>query len=102
MGEADRKMLKMAIKSANTGSQVKNRVIPAETIQKYKKKVDQLSPQIEEILLEEKQERAIREAEMKVQKSENLLKHASEIYSRPARTWFQTNKEKKTKKQSKK
>ncbi|CDS04147.1 hypothetical protein LRAMOSA07102 [Lichtheimia ramosa] len=101
VGEADRKMLKMAIKSANTGSQVKNRVIPAETIQKYKKKVDQLSPQIEEILLEEKQERAIREAEMKVQKSENLLKHASEIYSRPARTWFQTNKEKKTKKQSK-
>ncbi|KAI7887328.1 DEAD-domain-containing protein [Lichtheimia hyalospora FSU 10163] len=101
VGEADRKMLKMAIKSANTGSQVKNRVIPAETIQRYKKKVDQLSPQIEEILLEEKQERAIREAEMKVQKSENLLKHASEIYSRPARTWFQSNKEKKTKKQSK-
>ncbi|CDH57360.1 dead-domain-containing protein [Lichtheimia corymbifera JMRC:FSU:9682] len=101
VGEADRKMLKMAIKSANTGSQVKNRVIPAETIQKYKKKVDQLSPQIEEILQEEKQERAIREAEMKVQKSENLLKHASEIYSRPARTWFQTNKEKKTKKHSK-
>ncbi|KAI9323735.1 P-loop containing nucleoside triphosphate hydrolase protein [Dichotomocladium elegans] len=100
VGEADRKMLKMAIKSASAGSQVKNRVIPAETIQKYKKKVDALAPQIQEILQEEKEERAIREAEMKVHKSENMLKHAQEIYSRPARTWFQSNQEKKAKKQA--
>lgn len=85
----------MAIKSATAGSQVKNRVVPAEAIQKYKKKVDKLTPQIEEILQEEKEERALRNAEMQLQKGENMIKHSSDIYSRPARTWFKTNKEKK-------
>ncbi|KAI7848572.1 P-loop containing nucleoside triphosphate hydrolase protein [Circinella umbellata] len=95
VGESDRKMLKMAIKSAAAGSQVKNRVVPAESIQKYKKKVEKLTPQIEEILQEEKEERALRNAEMQLQKGENMIKHSSDIYSRPARTWFKTNKEKK-------
>ncbi|KAI9490348.1 P-loop containing nucleoside triphosphate hydrolase protein [Zychaea mexicana] len=95
VGESDRKMLKMAIKSANAGSQVKNRVVPAEAIQKYKKKVEKLTPQIEEILQEEKEERALRNAEMQLQKGENLIRHSTDIYSRPARTWFKTNKEKK-------
>ncbi|KAI9252985.1 P-loop containing nucleoside triphosphate hydrolase protein [Phascolomyces articulosus] len=100
VGEADRKMLKMAIKSATAGSQVKNRVVPTEAIQKYKKKVDKLTPQIEEILQEEKEERALRNAEMQLQKGENIIKHSTDIYSRPARTWFKTNKEKKQAKRS--
>ncbi|KAI8381562.1 P-loop containing nucleoside triphosphate hydrolase protein [Radiomyces spectabilis] len=93
VGEADRKMLKMAIKSAPS-SQVKNRVVANEILQKYKARIEGLSTQIEEILQEEKEERALRQAEMEVRKSENLLKHGEEIYARPARTWFQTEKEK--------
>lgn len=31
---------------------------------------------------------------MELKKGENMIKHEAEIYSRPARTWFQTSKEK--------
>lgn len=95
VGESDRKMLKMAIKSS-VGAQVKNRVVNHEVVQRYKQKVESLGPQIKEVLAEEKQERAIRNAEMQLKKSENMLHHGAEIYARPARTWFQTEKEKKT------
>ncbi|KAI8086976.1 P-loop containing nucleoside triphosphate hydrolase protein [Gilbertella persicaria] len=94
VGEADRKMLKMAIKSAQ-GSQVKNRVVNHDLIQKYKQKVESLSDQIKEVLAEEKEEKALRNAEMQLKKSENMLLHSDEIYARPARTWFQTGSEKK-------
>ncbi|KAI8890741.1 DEAD-domain-containing protein [Backusella circina FSU 941] len=94
VGEADRKMLKMAIKSS-VGAQVKNRVVAHDVIQRYKNKVESLAPQIKEVLAEEKEERALRNAEMQIKKSENMIKHGDEIYSRPARTWFQTEKEKK-------
>lgn len=97
VGEADRKMLKMAIKSS-VGAQVKNRVVNHELVQRYKQKVESLGPQIKEVLAEEKQERAIRNAEMQLKKSENMLHHGAEIYARPARTWFQTETEKKTNK----
>lgn len=35
-----------------------------------------------------------RKAEMELKKGQNLIEHADEIYSRPARTWFQTGKQK--------
>ena len=31
---------------------------------------------------------------MELKKGQNMIEHEAEIYSRPARTWFQTNKEK--------
>jgi ATP-dependent RNA helicase DDX27 len=31
---------------------------------------------------------------MEVKKGQNMLEHEAEIYSRPARTWFQTGKDK--------
>ena len=31
---------------------------------------------------------------MELKKGQNLLEHGDEIYSRPARTWFQSEKEK--------
>ncbi len=31
---------------------------------------------------------------MELQKGENMLKHGEEIFSRPARTWFQSSKDK--------
>ena len=94
VGESDRKMLKMAIKSAQ-GSQVKNRVVPHELVARYKTKIEGLADQIKEVLAEEKEEKAIRNAEMQLKKSENMLLHGDEIYARPARTWFQTETEKK-------
>lgn len=36
----------------------------------------------------------MRKAEMELKKGQNLIEHEKEIYSRPARTWFQSEKEK--------
>ena len=43
---------------------------------------------------EEREERELRRAELQVAKAENMIEHEAEIFSRPARTWFQTTREK--------
>ncbi|KAI9291296.1 DEAD-domain-containing protein [Neoconidiobolus thromboides FSU 785] len=97
VGEADRKLLKAAIKS-NTDKQnnpVKHRNLPQELVEKYSKKLSKLAPKIEAILKEEKEEKMLSKAEMEITKAENLMKHEAEIKARPARTWFQSSSEKK-------
>ena len=42
----------------------------------------------------EREEMELRKAEMEAQKAENMVEHEAEIAARPARTWFQTSKEK--------
>ena len=44
---------------------------------------------------EEHAEKAMRLAEMEAQKATNMMEHQDEIAARPARTWFQTPREKK-------
>jgi ATP-dependent RNA helicase DDX27 len=94
IGEADRKLLKMAVKSSNK-QQVKHRVVPAELISKYKAKLEAITEEVKDVMKQETEDKAIRQAEMELKKSENLLQHSNEIYSRPARTWFQSDKDKK-------
>ncbi|GAA5814296.1 hypothetical protein MFLAVUS_007790 [Mucor flavus] len=91
--ESDRKMLKMAIKSS-AGAQVKNRVVNHEVVQRYKQKVESLGRQIKEFLAEEKQGRAIRNAEMQLKKSENMLHHGAEIYKQRQTTGNEDHKSK--------
>lgn len=50
---------------------------------------------ITEIIDEEKHEKEVLAAEMELKKGENMLKYKNEIESRPKRTWFMTEKEKK-------
>ena len=45
-------------------------------------------------LQEEREEMELRKAEMEAAKAENMVEHEAEIHARPARTWFQTKKEK--------
>ncbi|KAF9206871.1 nucleolar DEAD-box protein required for synthesis of 60S ribosomal subunit [Haplosporangium sp. Z 27] len=94
-GENDRKLLKMAIKNADKKT-VKNRVIPQDVITRYRERVEGLTESVKEIMMEEKEDKIMRQAEMEMKKSSNLLKHEDEIYSRPAKTWFQTSDEKKS------
>ncbi|KAF9215185.1 nucleolar DEAD-box protein required for synthesis of 60S ribosomal subunit [Podila verticillata] len=93
-GENDRKLLKMAIKNADKKT-VKHRVIPQDVITRYRERVEGLTDGVKEVMAEEKEDKALRQAEMEMRKSQNLLKHEDEIYSRPAKTWFQTADEKK-------
>ena len=47
-------------------------------------------------LQEEREEMELRKAEMEAAKAENMVEHEAEIHARPARTWFQTRREKET------
>jgi ATP-dependent RNA helicase DDX27 len=54
-----------------------------------------MKDEVEAVYQEEKEEKAIRQAEMELKKRQNKIEHGKEIMSRPARTWFQTEKQKK-------
>ncbi|KAJ2451829.1 nucleolar DEAD-box protein required for synthesis of 60S ribosomal subunit [Coemansia sp. RSA 2336] len=94
VGETDRKMLKMAVKNSPK-EKIKQRVVPSEVLVKYRAKIDEVAEQIKQIYSDERQEKMLQEAEMQVAKASNLIKHKSEIQSRPRRTWFQSSKERK-------
>lgn len=116
VGEADRKMLKAAIKRASGEDQVRHRHVPPEAVAKWAHKLEGLKEDISGVLHDEKEEKQVsrpvvcsyrggagltplfaaqlRQAEMELRKGQNLIAHEEEIYSRPARTWFQTGKEK--------
>ncbi|WVO19122.1 ATP-dependent RNA helicase DRS1 [Cryptococcus decagattii] len=93
VGEADRKMLKAAIKQAEA-DQVRHRIIPNEAVTAMKEKLEGFKDDIQEILKEEKEEKLLRQADMEIKKGQNMVEHETEIFSRPARTWFQSGKEK--------
>jgi ATP-dependent RNA helicase DDX27 len=94
VGEADRKVLKAAIKHTAAEDQVRHRVLPIDTVQHWSDKLVELKDEISEVLREEKEEKQLRQAEMELKKGQNMVEYQQEIFSRPARTWFQTSKEK--------
>jgi ATP-dependent RNA helicase DDX27 len=53
-----------------------------------------MEDEIDEILKEEKEEKQLASASMELTRGENLVKHEDEIMSRPKRTWFESEKEK--------
>ena len=87
-------MLKAAIKHASGEDQVRHRHVPPEAVAKWSQKLNDLKDEIAGVLQEEKEEKQLRHAEMELKKGQNLLEHEEEIHSRPARTWFQSEKEK--------
>ncbi|KAF8898718.1 P-loop containing nucleoside triphosphate hydrolase protein [Infundibulicybe gibba] len=94
VGEADRKMLKATIKHGAGEDRVRHRVVPAEVVSKWAQKLETMKHEISAVLEDEKEEKHLRQAEMELKKGQNMIEHEEEIFSRPARTWFQTNKEK--------
>ncbi|KAJ3509447.1 hypothetical protein NLJ89_g5219 [Agrocybe chaxingu] len=94
VGEADRKLLKAVIKHSSWEDQVRHRIVPSEVLQTWVQKLEGLTGEVTEILKEEKEEKHFRQAEMELKKGQNMIEHEAEIFSRPARTWFQTGKEK--------
>ncbi|TKY84733.1 hypothetical protein EX895_005813 [Sporisorium graminicola] len=93
VGEADRRMLKLAIKKSSA-EQIKHRIIPAAVASRMLETLEELKPEVDAVLREEKEEKALRIAEMELKKGENMAAHADEIFSRPKRTWFQTGADK--------
>lgn len=54
-----------------------------------------MDDEVQAVLAEEKEEKAMTVAERDIKKGENLVVHETEILSRPKRTWFETDKDKK-------
>ncbi|RDX68557.1 DEAD-box ATP-dependent RNA helicase 28 [Mucuna pruriens] len=77
------------------GSKLRSRIVAEQSILKWSNIIEQMEDQIDEVLQEEREERVLRKAEMEATKAENMIAHREEIFSRPKRTWFVTEKEKK-------
>ena len=93
--EPDRKVVKQAVKAARDQSaKVVSRQVPIEDTDKWMKKLGELETEIEEVLQEEKEERALSITERDLKRGVNLIEHEDEIKSRPRRIWFESEKEK--------
>ncbi|KAF2200178.1 DEAD-domain-containing protein [Delitschia confertaspora ATCC 74209] len=98
--EPDRKVVKAAVKAARgQGAKVASRQIPIEEVDAWQKKIKDLEDEIEEVLKEEKEERALSITERDLKRGENLIQHEDEIKARPRRTWFQSEKDKQAEKE---
>ncbi|KAK3954172.1 P-loop containing nucleoside triphosphate hydrolase protein [Pseudoneurospora amorphoporcata] len=94
--EPDRKVVKAAVRSGKSqGAKISSRIIDAADADKWQGEIDELEEEIEEIMQEEKEEKQLQNMEMQVKKGENMIKYEDEISSRPKRTWFETQEDKK-------
>lgn len=94
--DPDRKVVKAAVKAGKVeGTKTRSVTIDAATVREWQAKVDELEGEVDEILAEEKELKQLQQADMEITKGENLIKHADEIKSRPKRTWFETEHDKK-------
>ncbi|KAL2136594.1 hypothetical protein VTI74DRAFT_2899 [Chaetomium olivicolor] len=99
--EPDRKVVKAAVKAGKAqGAKIISRVIDPADADKWQAQVDEMEEEIEEVLREEKEEKQLAQVEMQVKKGENLIKYEEEINSRPKRTWFETQQDKKKAKEA--
>ncbi|KAL4997833.1 P-loop containing nucleoside triphosphate hydrolase protein [Aspergillus recurvatus] len=93
--EPDRKVVKTAVKAGKAqGAKIVSRVVDPSVADSWASKAKDMEEEIDAVLEEEKLEKQLAQAEMQVTKGENLIKHEAEIKSRPKRTWFETEREK--------
>lgn len=89
-GEQERKIVKDIIK--NAVNPVKNRIIPPEIIEKYRKKLIALEPEVRKVYEEEEAEKLLAQTENQLSKTEKKLK-AGQSETKESRQWFQTHRE---------
>lgn len=112
--EGDRKMVRQAIKASQSAGKGKDKgkagggndvdsedadtymmkSMASDEIKATTSKIQDLAGEVEAILLEEKEEKVLRQGEVELEKGENMLKYRDEIMARPKRTWFQSEREK--------
>lgn len=98
---SERALLKPILKLAKTQkAPMRTRTLPAHAIDSLSSVIGGLDDEIDGIMKEEKEERLLAQTERDVVKSENLIQHEEEIMSRPRRTWFQSESDKKIAKDS--
>ncbi|KAF3125417.1 nucleolar DEAD-box protein required for synthesis of 60S ribosomal subunit [Orbilia oligospora] len=98
--EADRKIVKKAIKAGQENGKVVSRTLDVSKVDEMTEKLNGMEDDIEAILEDEKEEKQLLQVEMQLRKGENMIKYEEEIASRPRRTWFETEKDKKKAKEA--
>jgi ATP-dependent RNA helicase DDX27 len=77
------------------GGQVLNRTIPSAVVDLYIRKIAELEQKIASVFSEEKTKKRFEQVEREAEKAENLMAFENEINARPARTWYQSETQKK-------
>jgi ATP-dependent RNA helicase DDX27 len=98
--ERDRAFLKRVLKHA--AEVVRTRTVPNESISHWVERIAGVEEEVTEVMQEEREEKALQAAERDAIKASNMIEHRDEIMSRPARSWFQTDKEKQAAKEASK
>lgn len=93
IGEGRRHLMKEIIRRKE--QTVRSRTIPQAVVAHFASQIVKMEDDIQEVLEAEAVARLDRLAEMEAIKAENLISHADEISSRPAREWFASKHEKK-------
>lgn len=89
-GEQERKIVKDIIK--NAVNPVKNRIIPPEIVEKYRKKLIGLNPEIKRVYDEEKAEKLLAQTETQIKITEKKLASGKND-PKESRQWFQTHRQ---------
>nr|OQO08739.1 hypothetical protein B0A51_17992 [Rachicladosporium sp. CCFEE 5018] len=93
--EPDRKVVKSAVKAAKAqGAVIRQRTIDAKDADACADRIYAMADEIEAVLVEEKEEKALLTTEKQLSKADNMVKYNDEIQARPKKTWFQTEKDK--------
>jgi len=110
IGESRRPLMKAVMKDAeqkrkmvqkektqgntNTSGTIRSRTIPTAVLKHFAAKVISLEPHYHEVIAAEAVAKMDRLAEMEANKASNLIRHGSDIASRPRREWFASDKRK--------
>ena len=93
--EPDRKVVKAAVKAAKQqGAQIRQRTVAPGDADAWQGRIDELEDEVESILREEKEERALQTTERDLTKANNIVAHRDEIMARPKKTWFESERDK--------
>ena len=99
--EHDRGLLKTVSQHARSqGSAIGERTLDPVALRKMIDRLDALADDVEAVVEAEAAEAAARKAEQEATRAGHLIEHADDIASRPARTWFQTQRDKDRAKQA--
>lgn len=81
--------------AAKVERQVLSRTVPAAVVAYFTEQVQRLEPEIGEQMRREREQRKLDTLERDADRAANLLQHEDEIHARPARTWHETETQKK-------
>lgn len=98
--EPDRKVVKAAVKSGKAqGAQIRQRTVDLQDIEAWQSRVDAMEEEIEDVMREEKEDRAMQQVDRELTRADNIVKYEDEIKSRPKKTWFESEKDKQSAKE---